>query len=108
MTVAWHRGLQESAGPVGGRVWLALHGPLLFLAAGPEPWAPILDKIYRNSIILDNPPFGSETFLDWSGMCWQRSEELQISNCPCARYAFMRVADMSASIPVHKHCADLS
>lgn len=33
-------GFQESPGPVGGRVWLALHGPLLFLAAGPEPWAP--------------------------------------------------------------------
>ena len=43
----WHRGFQESPGPVGGRVWLALHGPLLFLAAGPEPWAPILDKIHR-------------------------------------------------------------
>eukprot|EP00434_Breviolum_minutum_P034296 symbB.v1.2.030348.t1/scaffold3411.1/size57358/5 len=33
-------GFQESPGPVGGRVWLALHGPLLFLSAGPEPWAP--------------------------------------------------------------------
>ena len=36
------QGFQESPGPVGGRVWLALHGPLLFLSAGPEPWAPKL------------------------------------------------------------------
>ncbi|CAK9019464.1 Ankyrin repeat [Durusdinium trenchii] len=35
-------GFHESAGPgpVGGRVWLALHGAFLFLSAGPEPWAP--------------------------------------------------------------------
>lgn len=30
----------ESPGPVGGKVWLALHGAFLFLAASPEPWAP--------------------------------------------------------------------
>lgn len=37
-------GFHESAGPgpVGGRVWLALHGAFLFLSAGPEPWAPML------------------------------------------------------------------
>ena len=49
----------------------------------------------------------SFSFRAFPGVCWQRSAAPQISNW-CARYAFMRVADMSASIPVHKHRADLS
>ena len=42
--IAMSPGFQDTPGPVGGRVWLALHGPLLFLSAGPEPWAPLLGK----------------------------------------------------------------
>ena len=53
------QGFQESPGPVGGRVWLALHGPLLFLSAGPEPWAPKLG--YQRVTLRDH----SSDFTVW-------------------------------------------